>query len=207
VVTRKKLRNHLQILVITWYGRDMPRLARIVRLPGRFTARESAAPVDSAELNLKKERGAELTVVDEGGAPGSCERSISAGAAERVDLELFTVGVQRREDVAIVTPRGELDLATVEALEVALDRIGSAARLVLDLRGLSFIDSTGLHLLVALHRRAKAEGFELVMAAPAAPVDRAIKVCGLDRVLPLVAAVDGVDNRAGASASAARGGS
>ena len=59
--------------------------------------------------------------------------------------EPFAVEVQRRDAVAIVRPRGELDLVTVETLRAALDGIESTGRLVLDLRGLSFIDSTGLH--------------------------------------------------------------
>ena len=86
-------------------------------------------------------------------------------------------------------PRGELDLATVktlrstldaaiaETLRAAPDGIEGRARLVLDLRGLSFIDSTGLHLLVALHKRAQRDGFELTVIAPAAPIDRAIQLC------------------------------
>ena len=73
------------------------------------------------------------------------------------DLEPFAVEVQRRDHVTVVQPRGELDMATVETLRTALDvaiaetlraldGFETGARLVLDLRRLSFIDSTGLHL-------------------------------------------------------------
>ena len=103
----------------------------------------------------------------------------------------FDVEVQQRNDVAIVRPRGELDLATVETLSAALDGIDGAGRLVLDLRGLSFIDSTGLRLLVALYQRSKSDGSELMLVAPAAPTDRAIQLCGLDQALPFVDAGDG----------------
>jgi anti-sigma B factor antagonist len=105
--------------------------------------------------------------------------------------EPFGVEVRCRDAVAIVQPRGELDLVTVETLRAALDAIESAERLVLDLRGLSFMDSTGLQLLVALHRRAQRDGLQLALVAPAPPVDRAIRVCGLDQELPFVAAIDG----------------
>ena len=117
-------------------------------------------------------------------------------------LERFGVEVQRRDHVMIVQPHGELDLATVETLRstldaavaetllAALDGMEITARLVLDLRGLSFMDSTGLHLLAALDQRAKREGFQLTLLAPAAPVDRAIRLCGLDQVLPFVAPDD-----------------
>jgi anti-sigma B factor antagonist len=96
----------------------------------------------------------------------------------------FAVAVQRRDDVASVRPAGELDVATVETLRAALDSVESAECLLLDLRGLSFIDSTGLHLLVALVKRARDDGIQLTLLAPPAPVDRAIRLCGLDEALP-----------------------
>ena len=105
-------------------------------------------------------------------------------SARAVGLEPFAVKVQRREDAAIVQPRGELDVATVETLRAALGAVRSAGRLRLDLRGLSFIDSTGLHLLVALHQRTQRDGCQLTILAPAAPIDRAIRLCGLDEWLP-----------------------
>jgi anti-sigma B factor antagonist len=126
----------------------------------------------------------------------------SAPAAEMSDLVPFAVAVQRREGVTIVQPRGELDLATAEelrstldaavaeTLSAALDGMEQGARLVLDLRGLSFLDSAGLHLLVALDQRAQRDGFQLTLLAPPAPADRAIALCGLDQVLPFAAPAD-----------------
>ena len=66
-----------------------------------------------------------------------------------------------------------------------------------DLRGLSFIDSNGLHLLVALDQRAERDGFQLTLLAPAPPIDRAIQLCGLDQILPFAAPVDAVDTEPG----------
>jgi len=129
-------------------------------------------------------------------------RTGSARAVEVAAPQPFAVEVQRQGAVAIVQPRGELDLVTVETLRDALDGVESADRLVLDLRGLSFMDSTGLHLLVALHRRAQCDGVKLTLVAPAPPVDSAIQLCGLDRQLPFVAAVDAEH---GASASVPQG--
>jgi anti-sigma B factor antagonist len=117
------------------------------------------------------------------------------------ELAPFAVEVQRREHVAIVQPHGELDLFTVRTLRSTLDAataetlsavlddgMETTARVVLDLRGLTFIDSNGLHLLVALDQRAARYGFLLTLLAPAAPVDRTIQLAGLDRVLPFVEA-------------------
>jgi anti-sigma B factor antagonist len=118
---------------------------------------------------------------------------MSFATAQPVEVaapEPFAVEVQRRGAVAIVQPRGELDLVTVETLRAELDGVKSTERLVLDLRGLSFLDSTGLRLLVTLHRRAQRDGLQLTVVAPAPPVDRAIQLCGLDQELPFVAAVD-----------------
>jgi anti-sigma B factor antagonist len=114
------------------------------------------------------------------------------------DAEPFAVEVQWRDHVTIVQPRGELDLASIdtlrstldaaiaETLHAALNGIETGARVLLDLRGLSFIDSTGVHLLVELDERAQRDGFQLTLLAPKAPIDRAIQVCGLDQVLPFV---------------------
>jgi anti-anti-sigma factor len=116
-----------------------------------------------------------------GGDPVSATRN---GAGRASGAAAFAVDVHRRDGASIVQPRGELDLATATALRAALAGIPSAERLVVDLRGLSFIDSTGLDLLVTLHQRAQRDGFELTLLPPGAPVHKAIQLCGLDRVLP-----------------------
>jgi anti-anti-sigma factor len=116
------------------------------------------------------------------------------------ELAPFAVEVQRREHVAIVQPHGELDLFTVRTLRSTLDAaiaetlgavlddgMETTARVVLDLRGLTFIDSNGLHLLVALDQRAARDGFLLTLLAPAAPIDRTIQLSGLARALPFAA--------------------
>jgi anti-anti-sigma factor len=102
--------------------------------------------------------------------------------------EILVVHVERLDTTDVVQPWGELDIASAEKLRAALDGLGPPRSLVLDMRGLSFIDSTGLHLLARLHERAERERFRLELIAPPAPVDRPIRVCGLDRRLPFVAA-------------------
>ena len=128
--------------------------------------------------------------------------TVVARVVETPQLEPFAVEFQRRAHITIVQPRGELDIATVETLSSSLDDavaetlraasdgLENPARLVLDLRGLSFIDSNGLHLLLALDERARRDGFQLTLLAPAPPIDRAIQLCGLDHVLPFAAPDD-----------------
>jgi anti-anti-sigma factor len=149
------------------------------------------------------EAGVDMTRASSNGA----RRTGPAPAVEVARPRPFAVDVQRRNDVAIVQPHGELDLATVETLRAALDGIENAGRLVLDLRGLSFIDATGLRLLVALHRRARRDGFQLTLVAPAAPANRAIQLSGLDRALPFVATGDAIDREPGESTSSPHDGS
>jgi anti-anti-sigma factor len=69
--------------------------------------------------------------------------------------EVFVVTMNTSAEEVTISAAGELDLASVEELEQALqDAEGSdAARIVVDLRELSFIDSTGLSVLLAARRR------------------------------------------------------
>lgn len=165
------------------------------RFPMNSPARQSVAPEGHSQFTVVRPRRS---------APDEARRAVPTRGAELFDLEPFVVEVQRSERVAIVRPRGELDMATVETLRTTLDvaiaetpgaapnGLETSAHLVLDLRRLSFIDSTGLHLVVALDERARRDGFLLTLIAPAAPVDRAIQLCGLDQVLPFVPAEDAV---------------
>ena len=179
------------------------------RFPMSFRTRQGAASGGRAELAM-----GETSRSSSDGA----RRAVSARAAEAAGPEPFAVEAQRRDHVTIVQPRGELDFATVETLSAALGAciaetlravpagFNSGGRLVLDLRGLSFMDSAGVHLLSALDRRAKRDGFHLTLVAPTAPIDRAIQLCGLDQVLPFVAPDDAVDNGPAQSASGPQGG-
>ena len=66
----------------------------------------------------------------------------------------FSVTRRRAGDAVVVVPAGEIDLATVDALEA---EIGAAAaephtEIVLDLRSTTFLDSTAIRLVVQLAR-------------------------------------------------------
>ena len=114
--------------------------------------------------------------------------------ANGLHCEPFDVDLQRSGDVVIVRPRGELDLATISQLRGALDGLECLVQLVLDLRGLSFVDSSGLQLLVELNHRAQRDGFELTLIAPEPPVDRALRLCGLYEALPFAPAATAADH-------------
>jgi anti-sigma B factor antagonist len=101
-------------------------------------------------------------------------------------IQDFEVSVERRAGTAIVQVVGELDLATAPTLISALHGLERPCeRLVLDVSGLQFIDSTGLRLAVEEYQRAMADGFDFVIAGAAGNILRVLRIAGLDVTLPL----------------------
>ena len=93
----------------------------------------------------------------------------------------FRVEFHPERDAVRVAPVGDLDLATASLLEEQLHELRTAGfdHVVLDLRELTFIDSSGIRVIVAEHRFAQIteHGFSLLSGPPA--VQRALEVCGL----------------------------
>ena len=90
---------------------------------------------------------------------------------------------------ARVALSGELDMAATFTLEQELDRLidrERVRRLVLDLRDLTFVDSTGLRLLVQTDARAREGGFELALVRGRPEVQRVFELAGLAELLPFV---------------------
>lgn len=84
---------------------------------------------------------------------------------------------------AVVRVEGEIDLDSAgdlsEAALAAMQEIGPS--LVLDMSGVTFMDSTGLKVLLAMHKRAELAGGRLVLAAPTRSVNRVVSITGFDR--------------------------
>jgi anti-anti-sigma factor len=82
------------------------------------------------------------------------------------DLATFTT--ERRDNVIVGALSGEVDLSNASELEQAIaEAVPNDARgLVLDLSALSYIDSSGVRLVVSLAGSLKWRGQELVIAAP-----------------------------------------
>jgi anti-sigma B factor antagonist len=91
-------------------------------------------------------------------------------------------GVEERNGAVIVRLAGELDLYNAPTLRDELLKAadGSPDRLVVDLSGLTFIDSTGLGVLIeARTRLTNRRAF--LLAAPGLETRRALEISGLDR--------------------------
>jgi anti-sigma B factor antagonist len=87
---------------------------------------------------------------------------------------------------------GELDMANASTLSrelEALEASGGDEQITIDMRELEFIDSTGIAVLVAAHRRANAKGEHRLrfIRSEATGVQRVMDVTGLEKELPFVA--------------------
>jgi anti-anti-sigma factor len=94
------------------------------------------------------------------------------------EFEPFRVDVEPERDSVRVAPVGELDLATVDKLrdEVVRLRESGFTRVVIDLRGVRFLDSTGLRLVLELDAAARESGQELLLIRGSDVVQRIFEV-------------------------------
>ena len=101
--------------------------------------------------------------------------------------ELFSCEVVRNGGHDWVRPAGDLDLDTVHRVEAALGRLREegSGNLVLDLRGLTFMDSTGLRLVIRWHTAAQDEGFRFAIVPGPEIVQRVFRLTGMDAQLPV----------------------
>ena len=98
----------------------------------------------------------------------------------------LTVRSQREGEIHTVRLAGELDLATAVDVERELERVEAtdAASIVLDLSGLTFMDSTGVRLVVNAHTRSAAGGRRLALLRGQTAVQRVMELSGVNGLLP-----------------------
>ena len=94
----------------------------------------------------------------------------------------FRVDVAPGCDEIVVGAIGELDLHSAPVLEeeVSRLRVGGHERVVVDLSGVEFIDSTGLRLLIGLHRAAQREGRAITLVPGPRQVQRIFELTATD---------------------------
>jgi anti-sigma B factor antagonist len=93
----------------------------------------------------------------------------------------FSVTRRRTPDAVVVVPVGEIDLATVEALQAEIDAAaGETKSIVLDLREVAFIDSAGLRLVVQSTKALEAVGGTFAVVRGPREVQRVFDLVGLD---------------------------
>jgi anti-anti-sigma factor len=89
------------------------------------------------------------------------------------------------DETTVLELRGELDLAGAPLLQDQLDRVTGGV-LVLDLRKLEFIDSTGLGALVRADQRLRESGGRLVLIRGSRQVQRLLEMTGIDARLEII---------------------
>lgn len=94
---------------------------------------------------------------------------------------------ERDTDIHTITLSGELDLATAGDVERELlgAEADGAATIVLDLADLTFLDSTGVRLLILADARSRSNGHSLTLRRPPDHVRRVLRICGIAERLPL----------------------
>jgi anti-sigma B factor antagonist len=104
----------------------------------------------------------------------------------------FDARIEQRAGYIVLVVRGELDMDSAPPLRALLaSPDAQAATVVLDLRAVSFVDSSGLSVIVGEHQRAKSHGYRfMVSIAGARQVERLFELCGLTGT---VATVDDPD--------------
>lgn len=93
---------------------------------------------------------------------------------------------------AIISPSGEIDLATVSQLEDALAASMSDgnADVAVDLTGVTFMDSTGLRALLAANQNLSGSGRRLALIVAGGPVDRLLDISGVGQTLAIFGSLE-----------------
>jgi anti-sigma B factor antagonist len=104
----------------------------------------------------------------------------------------LTVEVASAPDVQTIALAGEADLLGAPQIEAALEgaAAGAAKLIVVDLKGLTFIDSSGLQALATGHEHCRSRGYELRIVRGPANVQRLFDLTGMSEILPFVDAVE-----------------
>ncbi|HEV2814726.1 MAG TPA: STAS domain-containing protein [Solirubrobacteraceae bacterium] len=94
--------------------------------------------------------------------------------------------------IPTIAPTGALDLATSRGLQTRLAELAgeNGQEAILDLSGVSFIDSVGLGVVLKAASRFHRQGKRLLIVAPAGPVHRIFEFAGVSDRLPVVGSVD-----------------
>lgn len=95
----------------------------------------------------------------------------------------FRAEVTRRDGMLTLALAGELDLETVDEVEAVLPTPASSDVLLVDLRELRFMDSSGIHVLMRLDGASRREGWSLVLLRAQPAVQRVLDLCHIgDRI-------------------------
>jgi anti-anti-sigma factor len=101
--------------------------------------------------------------------------------------DILRVTVEPLEDARLIRAAGEVDLSSVAVLRRELDAArAEAVTVLLDLSGVTFIDSSGLHLLLRASHSSAVSDWAFFVVRPSEPVLRLIELSGTADLLTVV---------------------
>jgi anti-sigma B factor antagonist len=102
-------------------------------------------------------------------------------------IELATQSAEIGPDEYVLTVTGEVDSYSAHLLQEALSELfeAGADAIVIDLRPVTFLDSTGLGVITAAVKRARADQRTVVLACDGPEALRIFQVTGLDRFISI----------------------
>jgi anti-anti-sigma factor len=100
--------------------------------------------------------------------------------------EPFRIETRPERSCVRIVLHGELDISTTPDVERALSELRESGwkELVLDLSALSFLDSSGVHLVLRWTQEASADGIDLALVRGPAAVQRVFEIAGVADHLP-----------------------
>jgi anti-sigma B factor antagonist len=103
-----------------------------------------------------------------------------------LELGQMTMLSEREGDVHTIAVAGELDVAGAGRVEQELQRVESTdvVSIVVDLSGLTFVESTGVRLLIEAQARSRADSGRLMLLRGPEDVQRVFELCGVEDRLP-----------------------
>jgi len=104
----------------------------------------------------------------------------------------FKVETTESDGFVRIAVEGELDLATVALLEAEVRRVEAteAELIVIDVSALTFMDSTGLRLLIEAHLRSQQTGNRLRIIEGSVSVQKLLRLTELAEKLPIIQSAD-----------------
>jgi anti-sigma B factor antagonist len=107
-------------------------------------------------------------------------------------VDVLDITVRDERGSVIVAVAGEIDISTVAELRERLYELaGNGGTLIVDLNRVTFIDSTGLGVLVGTARRVAEHGGSLYAVCAQPQPRKLLWTTGVDKRIPLAATVDG----------------
>lgn len=105
-------------------------------------------------------------------------------------MNILTLDMAESSGRRVLTANGEIDLATAPMLEERLDELLRDGGVVLDLTAVSFIDSTGLRVILNAHQNAQEQAQSFPIIAVDGPVMRLFDITGVGTRLALFSSMD-----------------